>query len=537
MFEDDPEDIIDIIIQRGGNVNIVNSHGETPLHVACTYKHTAIAKSLVQHGASVNAQNDHGETPLHLGARYGPEAIVKVLLQGGGNPAIVGAHGTPLEVATSVAIRKLLTPAPASSAALASSSSSPNAHVPGSSGELNSNAPLTKALSKKYFWLVEYHEISLGQKIGEGGFGTVYRGSWRGIDVAVKFLKNPTELNEDDLSLFLHEISLMARLRHQNILLFVGACLTIPDICFLTEFISHGNMRAVLDKERVAPLKKVNMAIEATRGLTYLHSQNPPVLHRDLKTTNVLVDDNYHIKLADFGLSLYQSHHAHTPRSLDSVPKSLASPPMKRYSAKTASSSIAQSSQSVSSGTVSSAPSADATSSDIHSTEAGKASIEDKGAPEEESIAKTDSQKLPSCSASCDISTPLAGTGIETSPGNALLARALQGYPDLVEQGGTLYTMAPEVLNGGDYTQKSDIYALGIVFWELASEKIPFEGLGPIQMVRAIVEDKLPFVSELGEHFGNLVADMLAIDPKARPTLTEIADRLKVARSQLGEHR
>lgn len=478
----------------------------------------------------MNAQNDHGETPLHLGARYGPEAMVKVLLQGGGNPDIAGAHGTPLEVATSVAIRKLLSPAapaPSQSQTTPSASSAP-VPSPEVVTEVSSPSPIARMLSKKYFWLVEYSEISMGTKIGEGGFGSVYRGSWRGIDVAVKFLKNNAQVNEDLLGVFLHEVSLMARLRHQNILLFVGACLTPPKICFLTEFISHGNLRHLLDKECIAPLKKVNMAIEATRGLTYLHSQNPPVLHRDLKTSNVLVDDNYHIKLADFGLSHPQAHPtSNSPQTQqDGSKNNTQTTTSKTYSTSPDSASTSQFSSSAPSGE--STPTAEEAPQDQPTSPSGK----------EDSASKETSKRKSKSGATSDL-PPASSTSPATNPPGTMSVTpsSNSGFLSIIEQGGTLYTMAPEVLNGFEYTQESDIYALGVIFWELSSEKIPYEGLTEIQMVRAIVEDHLPPVTELGAAFTQLVQDMLQKNPSDRPKLTEIAERLKVVRSQLGEGR
>lgn len=94
-----------------------------------------------------------------------------------------------------------------------------------------------------------------------------------------------------------------SKLRHQNILLFLGACLEKPHICLIAEFIQNGSLCDVMKRERLSFGRKLTIAIETIKALMYLHSQNPPILHRDLKTANLLVDENYHIKVADFGLS------------------------------------------------------------------------------------------------------------------------------------------------------------------------------------------------------------------------------------------
>lgn len=84
--------------------------------------------------------------------------------------------------------------------------------------------------------------------------------------------------------------------------LFLGACLDGPAVCYVTEFIPGGNLFEILQKESVFGWpKKLGIAIEIARGMQYLHAHK--VLHGDLKSLNLLVDENYHIKVADFGLS------------------------------------------------------------------------------------------------------------------------------------------------------------------------------------------------------------------------------------------
>lgn len=498
-----------------------------------------------------------------MGARYGPEEMVKTLLKSGGSTAVIGAHGLPLDVATSVAIRKLLTPPAASSSSaapgevstkksrrsvngLTSEEQPPKSTTPpiardASTARTHTHeppAPLLRVASKKYHWTVDYAEIGIGPQIGSGGFGIVYKGTWRGIDVAVKCLKG--EVLEDELSVFLHEVNVMSRLRHQNILLFVGACLEGPQVCFLTEYIPHGNLRKVLDVERLPPLKKLNMAIEATRGLAYLHSQTPAVLHRDLKSANVLVDDNYHIKLADFGLSRAATLHA-----TDSKSASLADLWQRRstgmLAASTSSVKDGLEPQNNTSPVFSSAPGAvDASSAPNGDSNANTTSA---AAPTTNGSSKTrgkqdatDASLTPAGSEGGSSSEEARNTN--TSSASAPVAASTSSTSvDILEQAGTLYTTAPEVLTGAEYTKEADIYALGIIFWELATEKIPFAGLDPLQMLFEIVERSLPVPTEMGTQFGALINDMLSKDPAARPNLAQIQDRLKGSRAQLGEHR
>jgi len=152
-------------------------------------------------------------------------------------------------------------------------------------------------------WEIDFKEVKVQEKIGNGSFGIVYKGMWRGIEVAVKKLHN-TKISDEHLETFLQEITIMSRLRHPNIVLFLGCCSEEPNICFLTEYISNGNLHNLLQREKLDFSRILTMSIEVARGLVYLHAHNPPVLHRDLKSLNILVDENYHAKVCDFGLSI-----------------------------------------------------------------------------------------------------------------------------------------------------------------------------------------------------------------------------------------
>lgn len=274
-FTENYKNIVSLLIEKG-DVNAINRNGETPLHNACWTGQIEIVQVLIDYGANTNMQNDHGETPLHWAARMGYANIVKLLLEVGADPTVQGTSGRPIDIAANQEIRDLLSPKPTKSL-------------------VNNEKP-------RYHWEIDYSELVIGPKIGSGGFGVVYKGMWRGIDVAIKMI-NIEKMNEEVEKNFLREINVMSKLRHQNVLLFLGACIQKPNFCLVTEFIQNGSLNHVLKKEKLSLVRKITIAIETTKALMYLHSQDPPILHRDLKTANLLVDENYHIKVADFGLS------------------------------------------------------------------------------------------------------------------------------------------------------------------------------------------------------------------------------------------
>ncbi len=154
-------------------------------------------------------------------------------------------------------------------------------------------------------------EIHIGAEIGNGSFGTVYRGRWRGTDVAIKKLSCSAQAGalqaaED----FRSEIATLGMLRHPNIVLFLGAVTEPPELCLVTEFVERGNLFDLLHEEdgrsngmTLSNKTLVTMALDVCRGMAYLHGFQPPLLHRDLKSSNLLCGPGGSIKICDFGLS------------------------------------------------------------------------------------------------------------------------------------------------------------------------------------------------------------------------------------------
>uniref|UniRef100_A0A1D1YKK8 non-specific serine/threonine protein kinase n=1 Tax=Anthurium amnicola TaxID=1678845 RepID=A0A1D1YKK8_9ARAE len=149
-----------------------------------------------------------------------------------------------------------------------------------------------------------WEDLVIGEQIGQGSCGTVYHALWYGSDVAVKVFSKQ-EYSDDIISSFRQEVSLMKRLRHPNILLFMGAVTSPQRLCIVTEFLPRGSLFRLLQRNttRLDWRRRVHMALDIARGMNYLHHCNPPIIHRDLKSSNLLVDKNWTVKVGDFGLS------------------------------------------------------------------------------------------------------------------------------------------------------------------------------------------------------------------------------------------
>jgi len=156
----------------------------------------------------------------------------------------------------------------------------------------------------RFDWEIPFNELQFGPMIGEGTFGVVHKGKWHGTPVAIKTLKF-SKVTAAVLEDFRQEVAMMAKLRHPNVVLFMGACTQPPNLCIVTEFLEGGSLYSLLHQRK--PPKKLSkhtiahIALQTARGLNYLHHIG--IVHRDMKSLNLLLDENYICKLCDFGLS------------------------------------------------------------------------------------------------------------------------------------------------------------------------------------------------------------------------------------------
>ncbi|KAL4645620.1 hypothetical protein ACB092_02G247400 [Castanea dentata] len=155
-------------------------------------------------------------------------------------------------------------------------------------------------------WEIDARQLKMGNKVGSGSFGDLYKGTYFGQEVAIKILK-PERVNAEMLGEFSQEVYIMRKVRHKNVVQFIGACTQPPNLCIVTEFMSRGSVYDFLHKHRgvfkLPSLLKV--AIDVSKGMNYLHQNN--IIHRDLKTANLLMDENDIVKVADFGVARVQT--------------------------------------------------------------------------------------------------------------------------------------------------------------------------------------------------------------------------------------
>lgn len=143
--------------------------------------------------------------------------------------------------------------------------------------------------------------------IGEGGFGSVYKGRLEsGLVVAIKQLNlEGLQGNQE----FMVEVLMLSLLHHPNLVNLIGYCSYGEQRLLVYEFMPMGSLENHLfdlepDQKPLSWSTRLKIAVDAARGLEYLHCKaNPPVIYRDLKSSNILLDNNFNAKLSDFGLA------------------------------------------------------------------------------------------------------------------------------------------------------------------------------------------------------------------------------------------
>ncbi|KAF5734754.1 Serine/threonine-protein kinase HT1 [Tripterygium wilfordii] len=160
-------------------------------------------------------------------------------------------------------------------------------------------------------WSADMSQLLVGNKFASGRHSRIYRGIYKQRDVAIKLVSQP----EEDVDLaavldkqFTSEVALLFRLQHPNIITFIAACKKPPVFCIITEYLAGGSLRKYLHHQEPhsVPLNLVlKLALDIARGMQYLHSQG--ILHRDLKSENLLLDEYMCVKVADFGISCLES--------------------------------------------------------------------------------------------------------------------------------------------------------------------------------------------------------------------------------------
>ncbi|XP_012657088.1 serine/threonine-protein kinase TNNI3K [Otolemur garnettii] len=316
-------DIVKYLLQSDLEVHphVVNIYGDTPLHLACYSGKFEVAKEIIQISGteSLTKENIFSETAFHSACTYGKNIdLVKFLLDQNvininhqGRDGHTGLHSACYH--GHIRLVQFLLDNGADMNLVACDPSR-------SSGEKDEQTCLMWAYEKEkadvlllraglpsHFHLqlseIEFHEI-----IGSGSFGKVYKGRCRNKIVAIKRYRANTYCSKSDVDMFCREVSILCQLNHPCVIQFVGACLNDPSqFAIVTQYISGGSLFSLLhEQKRILDLQsKLIIAVDVAKGMEYLHNLTQPIIHRDLNSHNILLYEDGHAVVADFGESRF----------------------------------------------------------------------------------------------------------------------------------------------------------------------------------------------------------------------------------------
>eukprot|EP01091_Cochliopodium_minus_P017693 TRINITY_DN6997_c0_g1_i1.p1 TRINITY_DN6997_c0_g1~~TRINITY_DN6997_c0_g1_i1.p1 ORF type:complete len:570 (-),score=212.55 TRINITY_DN6997_c0_g1_i1:52-1683(-) len=160
-------------------------------------------------------------------------------------------------------------------------------------------------LKQKDVPFIDSVKLELKYTIGEGFFSTVRLATWNSINVAVKTILNDKFKSKSSREIFTKEVGILCKLRHPNIVQFLGVCLKEENYSIISEYMSGGTLYNLIKSSHLKKDEKIFYEISCSvcKGMIYLHDMEPPIIHRDLTSKNILLDDKLNAKVSDFGVS------------------------------------------------------------------------------------------------------------------------------------------------------------------------------------------------------------------------------------------
>jgi len=152
-------------------------------------------------------------------------------------------------------------------------------------------------------WEIETNEIEFTAKLGSGASGQVFKGLYKGHKVAIKVLNQASNF-DNELDEFRKEFEILRKVNDPHMIHFYGAVID-KNLCMVMELCENGSLHDLLKRKdfKLTWDLAIKFALDMAEGIGILHNHDPPIIHRDLKSLNLLVTENWDVKLCDFGLS------------------------------------------------------------------------------------------------------------------------------------------------------------------------------------------------------------------------------------------
>ncbi|KAL3820210.1 hypothetical protein ACJIZ3_006115 [Penstemon smallii] len=241
------------LLESGTDVNFRDIDHRTALHVAACQGYYDVTKLLLENGAEIDLNDRWGSTPLSDAIHYKNHDMIKLLESHGAKRLMASMH-------------------------VQNEREVPEYEIDPAELDLTKSVEITK--------------------------GTYKIASWGGTQVAVKTFWEGIA-DEDKVRAFTDELALLQKIRHPNVVQFLGAVTQSSPMMIVTEYLPKGDLHEYLKiKGALKPATALRFAMDIARGMNYLHEHKPEaIIHRDLEPSNILRDDSGHLKVADFGVS------------------------------------------------------------------------------------------------------------------------------------------------------------------------------------------------------------------------------------------
>ncbi|GMI96043.1 INTEGRIN-LINKED KINASE1 [Hibiscus trionum] len=244
------------LLDEGVDVDSIDLDGRTALHIAACEGHVEVVELLLSRDANIDARDHWGSTAAADAKYYGNLDVYNLLKARGAS--IPKTRKTPMTVSN-----------------------------PGEVPEYELNPTEL--------------QIRRSDGIKTGSYQVA---KWNGTKVSVKILDKNSYQDPETINAFKHELTLLEKVRHPNLVQFVGAVTQNIPMMIVSEYHPNGDLGSYLHKKgRLSPHKALNFALDIARGMNYLHEHKPdPIIHCDLRPKNVLMDSGGQLKVAGFGL-------------------------------------------------------------------------------------------------------------------------------------------------------------------------------------------------------------------------------------------
>ena len=299
---------------------------QTPLHRAVrlgNYEFTSkLVRDLDFFQIKINSQDEIGRTALHLAVEVGSSDLVALLLKYNASRSLRNkGMKTPYDLAVESQaeladeiieqlsiedyLSKITTEDISPIRDQGSTQESKSNRV-GFGESIENNTIIEKTVKEFKVPVIRSEELKLMEMISRGSSCLVFKGKWRGSEVAIKQFTIEFSESEKKLNKFIKELQIISQMRHPNLLMFMGICVDQPKLCIVTELVPNSTLFYALHKNKQKQLnlaERFSISIQIGKGLAYLHANDPPIIHRDLKPENCLLDHSLNLKIADFGLA------------------------------------------------------------------------------------------------------------------------------------------------------------------------------------------------------------------------------------------